>query len=116
MLWFCLFISGVFWRFFCLSSNLSECFFGRILACVLAMLFTNNVPLAVLFWGSFSLGISFSRALTCTGASSRLPRAQCDAWVSFFDSTRGQNWCTDKRADPCRCVGCNTNGTAIVRM
>ena len=44
---------------------------------------------------------------TCTGNSTKLPQAQCEAWIDLYDSTGGDNWagnaaaCT--RTDPCSC-------------
>jgi hypothetical protein len=46
---------------------------------------------------------------TCTGNSTKLPQAQCDAWVDFYDATNGDKWtghaaaCTQD--DPCSCFG-----------
>ena len=43
----------------------------------------------------------------CTGNSTKLPQAQCEAWIDLYDSTGGDNWagnaaaCT--RTDPCSC-------------
>ena len=66
----------------------------------------------------------------CTGSSStKLPAAQCAAWIKFYDGTNGDSWkiydggtCT--RHDPCGCKGyealrypvCNPDGTTVVNM
>ena len=31
-------------------------------------------------------------AVVCTGTSTVLPQAQCEAWVEFFDATNGAGW------------------------
>ena len=64
---------------------------------------------------------------TCTGNSTKLPQAQCKAWIAFYDSTNGDKW-TGKAAactqtDPCSCVGsyggfpvCDPTGTTVQFM
>jgi hypothetical protein len=44
--------------------------------------------------------------MTCGGSSSKLPAAECTAWVSLYDGTGGATqWtnCGDNRLDPCAC-------------
>jgi hypothetical protein len=68
-------------------------------------------------------------ASTCTGASTKLPQDECDAYEDFFDKSNGDTWYgggaagSCKRSDPCGCYTarsgghlCNTDGTAIVTM
>ena len=63
----------------------------------------------------------------CTGNSTKLPAAQCAAWIKFYDGTNGDGWTGDaascKRNDPCACKGyigkhpvCNSDGTTVVNM
>lgn len=52
------------------------------------------------------LGLSYQRTLAkCTGDSSRLPDAECNAWQALFDATSGSMWarCSSLRNDPCSC-------------
>ena len=68
-------------------------------------------------------------ATSCTGNSTKLPAAQCEAWIAFYDATNGDKWtgpaaaCT--RADPCSCFGshgdqsypvCDPAGTTVLNM
>ena len=68
-------------------------------------------------------------ALTCTGNSTKLPQAQCEAWIALYSSTNGDKWtgpaaaCT--KTDPCSCVTsdfadtyhfCNPTGTTVTNM
>ena len=63
----------------------------------------------------------------CTGNSTKLPAAQCAAWIKFYDGTNGDGWtgpaasCT--RTNPCGCQGsggnnpvCNPAGTTVTSM
>jgi hypothetical protein len=68
----------------------------------------------------------------CTGASTKLAPAQCDAWIDFHDATGGDSWeyyltgkpfCRTTRTDPCSCGGndgtkpvCSADKTAIQTM
>jgi GTPase SAR1 family protein len=61
----------------------------------------------------------------CTGASVHLEQGQCEAWITFFNSTGGGAWhhCNDTQTDPCACKGadgkrptCNAGGTAVIRI
>ena len=63
----------------------------------------------------------------CGGASTKLPAAQCAAWVKFYDGTNGDGWTGDAasctRHDPCGCKGnngnnpvCNSANTAVTTM
>ena len=46
-------------------------------------------------------------ATPCTGNSTKLPAAQCEAWIDLYDSTSGDKWTgnavTCTRTDPCSC-------------
>ena len=46
---------------------------------------------------------------TCDGSSSGLPAAECNAWLTIYDTMDGKNWrgCSYGRTDPC---GYNTCG------
>jgi hypothetical protein len=61
----------------------------------------------------------------CTGSSTQLPAAQCNAWIKLFEATDGPHWnyCTESRTDPCSCKGfqsrsqfCNADATGVVKM
>ena len=43
----------------------------------------------------------------CTGNSTLLPAAQCDAWQAFYAATNGTGWafCSEAATDPCSCCG-----------
>jgi hypothetical protein len=48
----------------------------------------------------------------CTGASTALAPAQCNAWAAFHDATGGTGWnfrgvgiCNGLKTDPCACLG-----------
>ena len=43
---------------------------------------------------------------TCTGASTGLDHAQCDAFQTIFDGMGGTGWteCNHFRLDPCSCT------------
>ena len=68
-------------------------------------------------------------ATPCTGNSTKLPAAQCEAWIAFYNSTNGDKWtgaaaaCT--QTDPCSCNPlsdggsypvCDTTGTTVQLM
>ena len=61
----------------------------------------------------------------CTGSSTELHPAQCDAWIDFYDATGGKAWivCNDTRTDPCACTGylgkfpvCNPSKTSVQQI
>ena len=69
---------------------------------------------------------------TCTGNSTRLPVAQCEAWIAFYGATNGSGWayCSEAATDPCSCCGwggmcgrggvtgptCNEENTAVASI
>jgi hypothetical protein len=65
---------------------------------------------------------------TCTGTSTKLEPAQCQAWLEFYDATNnvgmgGWNSCKEPRTDPCACTGpsgkdpvCSTDGTTVQQI
>ena len=63
-------------------------------------------------------------ATTCTGSSTKLAQAECDAWGDFYDEATGKEWttCSDARTDPCSCKGtdgapvCATDNTSVETM
>ena len=68
----------------------------------------------------------------CTGNSTQLPAAECNAWLAFYQATNGANWtfCSSAATDPCSCCGwggmcgqggvtgptCNSAGTAVTSV
>ena len=56
----------------------------------------------------------------CTGNSTNLAPAQCNAWIDFYDATGGSAWkdCRDDRTDPLSCSGVASNaaGTSLTAM
>ena len=80
--------------------------------------------------GSVYVAIKVSDCIAtngCSGYSTKLPAAQCAAWIKFYDGTNGDGWTGDaascKRNDPCACKGyigkhpvCNSDGTTVVNM
>jgi hypothetical protein len=73
-----------------------------------------------------SIGANTTSAATlCTGLSTKLPPAQCNAWGDFYGSLNGDSWpyCQGTKTDPCSCKGqngdfpvCNGDGTTVVKM
>jgi hypothetical protein len=68
-------------------------------------------------------------ATSCTGSSTKLPAAQCEAWIAFYNSTNGDKWSKSAAActqtDPCSCNPlsdggsypvCDTTGTTVQFM
>ena len=68
-------------------------------------------------------------ATSCTGNSTKLPEAQCEAWIDLYDSTSGDKWTgnavTCTRTDPCSCDTsvapytwrvCDTTNTMVQTM
>jgi hypothetical protein len=56
----------------------------------------------------------------CTGSSSALAPAECDAWIDLFESLGGDSWklCSSAKLDPCSCsqTPCNADRTHIVSL
>ena len=71
-------------------------------------------------------GAALSDAATnCTGSSTKLAPAECDAWGDFYDDAGGKEWtkCSDAKTDPCSCKGthgthavCTPDGTSVETM
>ena len=66
-------------------------------------------------------------ASTCTGTSTKLPAAQCAAWVDFHVATGGNAWaqCVGAKTDPCSCIPrydfgdiavCDPTNTTVLKM
>jgi hypothetical protein len=51
---------------------------------------------------------------TCTGSSTKLPQAQCEAWGDVYDAANGDRWscCNGMKTDPCSCMGWDWNYNA----
>ena len=79
------------------------------------------------------LGACTAVPQNCTGNSTDLPKAHCDAWGDLYASTNGDKWtglaaaCT--QTNPCACFGsygpashpyvfpvCSATGTTVVQM
>ena len=76
---------------------------------MLASFFTLVAGVAARLAPSEPLSIQLSTrrqlADSCTGKSATLPPAECAAWISLFDTTKGATWtfCSANRLDPCDC-------------
>jgi hypothetical protein len=78
--------------------------------------------------GTLSAGVCIDSCGPCTGNSTKLPPAQCKAWIAFYNATNGDQWtgngaaCT--RTDPCSCQPgggpnypvCDVNGMTVKNM